>query len=213
MKRLNCVKKNKSFFVLKRSRMKHYRITHLIWIIIAFCAFLVTNASAQDKYSTDDAPGELSKVHSESPGLKNCLACHTEELVPDADRCIKCHTEIAERISSFRGYHRDKAEDCSVCHAEHQGKDSRLFELDTADFDHNETGFPLVKSHRKINDCRLCHRKDNTIRRKTTQSFLLRDSGCLSCHSSPHPGRQDVCQSCHTQKDWRVKIWGLKGVR
>jgi len=193
--------------------MKHYRIIHLIWVMIAVCTFFVAHASAQDKYTADDAPGELSIGHNESPGIKNCLACHTEELEVDPGQCFKCHTEIAQRISSSRGYHRDKAEECAACHGEHQGKDSRLIELDTADFDHEETGFPLIESHKKIKDCRLCHRKDNTISRKMTQSYLLRDSGCTSCHQTPHPGHQEVCQSCHTQKNWHVDIWDRRGSR
>lgn len=193
--------------------MRHNRIICMIWVMIGICTFFVTDASAQAKYTPDDAPGELSVAHNESPGITNCMACHTEELVPDPNRCLKCHTEIAQRISSSRGYHRDKAEDCAVCHAEHQGKDSRLIELDTGDFDHEETGYSLVGAHQKIDDCRLCHRKDNTIPRKTMQSYLLRDPGCLSCHQSPHPGHQEVCQSCHTQKNWRVDIWSQRGLR
>lgn len=193
--------------------MKHSRMIGMIWGIIVMCNLFVWNISAQNKYTVDDAPGELSGVHDESPGLKNCSACHTEELVPDPDRCLKCHTEIAQRISSSHGFHRDKAEDCASCHAEHQGKDSRLIELDTADFDHEETGFSLIESHKKVKDCRLCHRMDNTIPRKITQSYLLRDPGCQSCHSSPHPGRQEVCQSCHTPKNWHVDFWEERGSR
>jgi hypothetical protein len=193
--------------------MKHYRIIHLIWIMLAICTFSVASASAQDKYTADDAPGELSLGHSESPSLKNCLSCHNEEFEVDPGRCLKCHTEIAQRISSSRGYHRDKAEECAACHGEHQGKDSRLIELDTANFDHEETGFSRIGAHNKIKDCRFCHRKDNTVPRRKTQSYLIRDPGCLSCHLSPHPGRQEVCISCHTQENWRVDIWDQRGLR
>lgn len=192
--------------------MRHCRILFMICTFIAFCFLFGAKIFPQDKYTADDAPGELSKVHYDSPGLKNCLTCHTDELEADPRRCLKCHTEIAQRISASRGYHRDKAEDCAACHIEHQGKNVRLIALDTEDFDHAETGFSFVGAHEKIKDCRLCHRKDNTLPRKTTQSFLLRDPGCLSCHQSPHPGRQEVCLSCHTQKDWLVDIWDRRGL-
>ncbi len=193
--------------------MNRNQIRCMFWLMTALCVFFIAHTSAQDKYAIENAPGELSIVHSESPGLKNCLACHSEEFEVDPPRCLQCHTELAQRISSSRGYHRDKAEDCAACHAEHKGKDSHLVPLDKEDFDHEETGFPFIGAHKGISDCRLCHRKDNTIPRKRTQSYLLRDPGCLSCHLSPHPGRQEVCQSCHTQKNWRVDIWDQRGLR
>jgi hypothetical protein len=125
---------------------------------------------------------------------------------------LSCHKEIAVRISDNRGYHRDKGEDCIVCHTEHQGADEPIVYLDPEDFDHAETGAVLEGVHQEIKDCGRCHRKDNTIPRKKTRSYIFKASGCLACHASPHPGYQEKCLSCHTQKSWTVDIWIPGGV-
>lgn len=170
-------------------------------------SLLALSLLAQMKFDVSDAPGPLSRYHAESPGLKNCEKCHDEELEVQPALCLACHKEIALRISEGRGYHRDKGEDCAVCHAEHQGEDVPLVPLDPEDFDHEETGAVLKGAHRTVKDCRLCHRKDNTITKQNFRSYLFKKSGCLSCHNSPHPGREERCLECHNQSDWRVDIW------
>ena len=105
----------------------------------------------------------------------------------DDRKCLACHTEIASRISSKRGYHRDKSEGCALCHPEHQGKEARLIVMDILGFDHDETGHILKDAHEKVKDC-------------------------SACHQSPHPGRQGQCQTCHTQKNWRVDIWSSRDI-
>ena len=156
---------------------------------------------------TQDAPGPLSAAHSDSPGIQNCQQCHTSELDVSGTKCLECHSELDVRISSGRGFHKDKKQDCGVCHSEHKGKESRLVDLDIQNFDHDETGYNLEDAHAKINECTACHKRDNSFPRKKSLSFLLNDYRCLSCHQSPHPGRQEICQSCHSQKDWRVEVW------
>lgn len=161
----------------------------------------------QEAYDVSDAPGDLSSVHQDSPGLKNCSKCHNEDLEVPPARCLFCHQEISQRISQNRGYHRDKGEDCIVCHSEHQGAGEPIVILDPEDFDHEETGALLKGAHHEVKDCRRCHRKDNTLPRKKTQSYLFKTSGCLICHTSPHPGQQEKCLDCHNQKNWEVDIW------
>jgi hypothetical protein len=162
---------------------------------------------AQQKFDVSDAPGELSKFHAESPGLKNCEKCHNEDLEVLPSKCLSCHGEIGSRISQDRGFHCDKGEDCAVCHVEHQGADAQLVPLDPEDFDHEETGAVLLGAHQTIKDCRQCHRKDNTIPRQKFWSYLFKGSGCQVCHSSPHPGNQHKCLACHSQTNWQVDIW------
>lgn len=162
---------------------------------------------AQEQYSVDDAPGPLSTAHKDTPGLKNCSQCHSADLDVVSTKCLSCHREIAGRISAKRGFHRDKAESCSDCHTEHEGEETKLVEWDVTEFDHKETGYALIGSHKKITDCLACHTKDNSVPRKTTVSYLLKDSRCLVCHPSPHPGDQDNCQACHSPDGWRVEIW------
>lgn len=182
------------------------KICNCFWPVLLFVFPLFL--WSQQQYTVDDAPGPLSPAHKDSPGLKNCVQCHSDELEVIPQKCLVCHQEIASRISANRGYHRDKAEDCVSCHTEHEGEKTKLVDLDIHDFDHEETGHTLLGRHKTINDCLKCHREENSFPRKTTYSYLMKESRCLSCHETPHPGHQDSCQVCHSQKNWRVDIWG-----
>jgi hypothetical protein len=180
--------------------------------LLVFCITLPFIFSQQE-YSAEDAPGELSLAHSVNPGIKSCMKCHNEDFEVPVQGCLACHPEIAQRISAKKGYHQDKGEECAVCHSEHQGKDFKLFELDTEDFDHTETGYKLEGAHSHVSECRSCHSKENTHPRKTALSYLMKKSGCPSCHKPPHPGRQEICLSCHTQDNWIVDIWDSEEAR
>ncbi|MCK4930619.1 MAG: hypothetical protein KAT01_00525 [Candidatus Aminicenantes bacterium] len=173
-------------------------------LVFVFAVFLWS----QQQYAVDDAPGPLCTAHKDSAGLKNCGQCHNNDLEVVPKKCLTCHQEIALRISANRGYHRDKAEDCAVCHTEHKGDDTKLVDWDVEDFDHEETGYPLLGRHKTVTDCLICHKKENSFPRKTTFSYLMEDSRCLSCHEPQHPGLQDNCQVCHGRNNRRVKIWG-----
>ncbi len=177
-----------------------------IFLLFLFLSILALPVFSQE-FTVDDAPDALSPSHSETPGLKNCLKCHTPDLEIDATKCLSCHQEIALRIEQQRGYHKEFTEGCSDCHTEHEGAETKLIDMDPEDFDHEETGAELKGIHAEIKDCRACHRADNTIPRKKSQSFLFTRSGYQACHAAPHPGRQDQCLACHTQRNWRVDTW------
>lgn len=180
-----------------------------VGILLIFCLLILTPVlwSEPQEYSEDDAPGPLSLSHAKSVGLKNCMKCHNEDFEVPHDRCLSCHQEIAQRVAQGQGYHRDKGEECSMCHTEHEGKDTVLVMLDPDDFDHGETGAILEGAHALVSDCRICHRKDNTFPRAVSTSYLFTRTGCIACHTSPHPGKQDLCVKCHTQGSWRVDHW------
>jgi hypothetical protein len=161
------------------------------------------NTQWAQEFSADDAPGLLSPSHAETVGIINCMKCHNDDFEVPPEKCLSCHEEIMQRIKNERGYHQDKGEDCIICHTEHQGDETILINLAPEDFDHEETGAVLEGSHREIKDCRKCHRKDNTFPREKSISYLLKETGCLACHISPHPGSQDLCLKCHTQNNWR----------
>jgi hypothetical protein len=183
-------------------------------LVLILCACLMSlHLWAQETFDISDAPGDLSAAHTDFPGLKSCSKCHTEDLEVLPAKCLSCHQEISLRISQNRGYHRDKGDDCIVCHSEHQGADESIVFLDPEDFDHEQTGAILKGIHLEVKDCRRCHRKDNTLPRKKTHSYLYKDSGCLVCHTSPHPGHQENCLACHNQKSWEVDIWISGGIR
>jgi hypothetical protein len=184
------------------------RILKCFWPVLVFV--LAVCLWSQQQYTVDDAPGPLSAAHKNSPGLKNCGQCHNKDLEIVPQKCLACHQELASRISANRGFHRDKAEDCAVCHTEHGEDDIKLLEWDVEDFDHEETGYSLLGKHKTVTDCFTCHKKENSFPRVTTFSYLMRDSRCLSCHEPQHPGQQDNCQGCHGRNNWRVEIWGRK---
>ncbi len=166
--------------------------------------------SAKDASSQERRPpGPLSPAHSEVPGVTNCSACHTPEQEAPPQKCLACHEEIARQPGLGKGYHRDKADDCAVCHAEHQGADVPLVPLDREDFDHEETGTKLSGAHLRVDDCDRCHRPETTLPRKRTRSFILNDPTCRGCHQPPHPGRQDDCLSCHNTTSWIVDGGGI----
>ena len=184
--------------------------SHLrVWIPFLLVLLLPSIGLAQE-FSADDSPGLLSTAHTESPGILSCMKCHNEDFEVVPELCLACHQEIARGITNQHGYHRDFGEDCVMCHTEHGGEDTVLIDWDPADFDHGEIDVTLEESHSEVTDCRACHKPDNTIPRLKTQSYIFTKSGCESCHSSPHPGRQAKCLVCHTQKNWRVDIRGKR---
>lgn len=196
-------KNDRLITVQKRRIVKTLRCCFSVVFLLG-AAFLWS----QQQYTVDDAPGPLSVTHKESPGLKNCGLCHNDDLEVVPQKCLACHQEMASRISESRGFHRDKAEDCAICHVEHGGEETKLVNWEVEDFDHEETGYALLGKHKTVSDCLSCHNKENSFPRKNTRSFLMNDSRCLSCHKPQHPGQQDNCQACHGQDDWRVKLWG-----
>jgi len=144
------------------------------------------------------SPGPLSKVHAQWSGIKNCSQCHTAGKRTDPLRCLECHKELAARINAAKGYHRDKKEDCAVCHPEHNGEDFQLIHWDIKDFDHTETGYPLTGLHKKVNDCNRCHTPANSLPDKKMKSYLIKDSRCVACHPDVHKGQLGItCDKCH----------------
>lgn len=169
-------------------------------------AVLVLSPAAGQTGAGQVMPGPLSASHSSKPGPE-CSACHASPKVVSPAKCLACHVEIGARIAAGTGFHRDKAEDCGTCHAEHQGRDHDLLPLDPADFDHAETGAVLEGAHLKVpikDNCGVCHAPANVLPRQFGRSYLLRQPGCRGCHVPPHPGRQDDCRECHGQSSWSV---------
>lgn len=167
---------------------------------------LPPRAPAPQESGVSDAPGPLSAVHAEKPGIKSCSSCHTPEKEVAPAKCLSCHGEIALRIREGRGFHKDKAEGCGTCHAEHQGPDAKLVPLDPVNFDHAETGYVLAGAHARVKECRACHYGKAAFPRAAGGSYLLRDARCLACHDSRHPGRQEECLTCHSGDGWRIDL-------
>ena len=174
---------------------------------LGLAAALALAPAAGQTGNAPQMPGPLSASHATKPGEADCAACHSAPGKIAPAKCLACHTEIASRIASQKGYHRDKADDCGVCHAEHQGRQANIVPLDPADFDHAETGADLQGAHLRHTACDDCHTPANGYPRGQGRSYLLKAPGCRGCHHSPHPGGQDRCLACHDQNSWAVGRW------
>lgn len=153
------------------------------------------------------APGKLSNVHAALQGAENCTRCHTAEKKIEPGKCLACHRELQQRIKAGTGYHKDKNEECSACHQEHNGENHSLVQWDTESFDHSETGYLLTGMHQKVKTCELCHTPANAPPRKYSRTYFLEDNRCSACHTDAHRGNHPNCTECHTTKDWSVDIW------
>ncbi len=144
------------------------------------------------------SPGKLSKVHAALSGMNNCSKCHTSGKKTDHTKCLACHKDLASRIQTGTGYHRDKKTDCITCHPEHHGEEFKLIEFDLKTFDHKETGYALTGLHQKVTDCSRCHSGANALPRQWSRSYLLKETRCVTCHKDSHNGRLGAtCDKCH----------------
>ena len=166
----------------------------LRWVVPAVaCALLAGPAFAggiQEQLAR--MPGPLSKAHAAVSGAGQCAKCHVEPGKIAASLCLTCHKPIAERVAAKKGVHRDVGNECSGCHAEHQGVDVDLRPIDPASFDHAaDAGFRLTGAHEKVAaTCAACHK---------TRSYLGNRPDCVSCHTDGHQGALGTdCASCHS---------------
>ena len=133
------------------------------------------------------APGELTRAHEKLS--KDCGKCHEKNAGPSKEKCFSCHKTIAGDLQNKRGYHgRQSADECRVCHAEHNGKDYQLIPLEPSKFDHSETDFMLTGVHRTT-ACEKCHKQ---------KKYSEASSECRACHKSPHDAKLKLkCDECH----------------
>jgi hypothetical protein len=117
-----------------------------------------------------------------------CVECHENRKFLKASRnCTGCHAD----------FHKGSVgRDCYECHRQPAWNVNR--------FNHNQTGFPLMGTHRAL-DCGDCHRDIQSFR------IVPRPTSCASCHesdyrSAPFPhgayGAGHECQECHLQDTW-----------
>jgi len=119
----------------------------------------------------------------------NCVACHANGYSGTPTDCWSCHeadNNGAENHSAQQYPH-----DCALCHNTSDWED--------ADFNHNNTGFPLTGAHVQVN-CQACH----------TSGYDGTPTDCWSCHQSDYNNAEDHvaqqyphdCALCHNTSDW-----------
>lgn len=120
----------------------------------------------------------------------DCFTCHQQTTNPllvfqhknkvTTNACASCHQDIHQP---------SLGNSCAECHNENgftQG-------IQTQNFNHNLTNYPLVGKHTAL-DCKSCHKESIT---KT-----LAYESCTDCHQDAHRGEflltaQNNCDACH----------------
>src|SRR5690606_1080370 len=133
-----------------------------------------------------------------------------------APRCLQCHELVRTRIAAGRGYHASvKDRSCGECHKEHFGRAFDLVRLDTASFQHAETGFGLRGEQGRV-DGGAWHASTRIKpadvpahpggAASLSRTMLAPPSDCAGCHAPDDPHgpqlRGRACADCHGEADW-----------
>jgi len=102
------------------------------------------------------SPGKLIQGHAEWEDA--CARCHVRFDRGAQDRlCMDCHKDVSRDMAGKTGLHgRLKPQPCRGCHTDHKGRGARIVALDTKQFDHGLTNYPLRGAHQKT-ECTKCH--------------------------------------------------------
>jgi hypothetical protein len=163
------------------------------------------------------SPGPLSKAHESLEGSFECGACHVFGAGSFKISCLQCHGEIRALLRQHEGYHgrvvKKGDADCVRCHTEHYGRAMRIYKWETTkeEFDHNQTGYPLLGRHFGLN-CEKCHNAKNVAAtdrklikvRDLNRTFEGLHTACQSCHEDRHEKQLGAdCEECHSVAGWK----------
>ncbi len=164
------------------------------------------------------SPGQLSLAHAH---LENsCAACHTSVMGVETSKCIVCHANNESLLQRQPTSFHASISSCKECHLEHQGRASRVIDMDHAmlvkiglrQLKNDDVGSELlnlsklwspphahIKSEEMILKCATCHSNDD-------RHFQLFGNDCAQCHATdrwtiiefqhPSPSSMD-CAQCH----------------
>jgi hypothetical protein len=145
-----------------------------------------------------------------------CTKCHPwQQRPPEADPDM---IRKKVRQDQYAKYSDIRCDECSACHQDpHQqqlgGKCSDCHStdgfrsIDSGQFNHDLTGYPLAGRHRSVS-CKLCHDREDP-------AGSLAHEECSSCHVDRHRGqfsdRPDggACQSCHTVEGFLPTLYSV----
>lgn len=120
--------------------------------------------------------------------------------------CTTCHEDVhhnqfAERMAVLG--RAGKPLGCEACHSTKQWSD-------VVKFDHEQTRFPLLGSHRAV-ACIDCHKPPNMEVTLAHVHFTSAPTACSECHESPHAdqfgARGNDCASCHNSNKWKPSLF------
>jgi len=109
--------------------------------------------------------------------FNSCANCHTDPHNGSlGNKCKECHTEESFSVFSGKSY-----------------------------FNHSQTQFPLIGSHKKV-DCASCHKMGNQVESNYVfQDYKSKDfHQCITCHQDVHDTKFGTdCKQCHTEESFR----------
>lgn len=150
------------------------------------------------------APGEVIGAHSKWE--QQCDACHVRFNPKGQDqRCMNCHKDVGQDVRQQQGFHgrAKQAANCRSCHTDHKGRQAKIVQLDTRQFNHRQTDMPLQGKHTDL-VCDKCHAAGKKFRQAPT--------ACLSCHRADDihlggildkSGAIARCSDCHNESNWK----------
>jgi len=140
------------------------------------------------------------ECHKPLPGTK-VTPYHFSQL-----SCATCHEDVHKGQFAERMQTRNAAGRSLGCEACHSTKDWH----DLSKFDHDQTRFPLLGSHRAV-ACADCHKPPNLELTMAHVKFAQTPVKCGECHENPHADqfgeRGRDCAACHNSNKWRPSLF------
>jgi hypothetical protein len=140
------------------------------------------------------------ECHKPAPGSQYALY-HFSKL-----GCPTCHEDIHHGEFAARMMAVDKSGKPAGCESCHSTKEWS----DLVKFNHDQTRFPLLGSHRAV-ACGECHKPPNMELTLLHVRFSSASTACSDCHENPHAGqfgkRGEDCASCHNSNKWRPSLF------
>jgi hypothetical protein len=140
-----------------------------------------------DAASFDHAQFPLRGAHAAA----DCEDCHADGYAGTPRDCFSCHQADFEGANDPD--HQGFPTTCEECHGETAWQ--------PADFNHNQTGFPLTGSHGGL-ACLACHQG----------GYAGTPRDCYACHQDDYQGANDpdhlvagfptTCEDCHNTGNW-----------
>jgi len=127
--------------------------------------------------------------------IQDCFTCHEQggNFSGLSQECYSCHQQDYESIQDPNHLSANFPTDCTLCHT--------IYGWSPANFDHNQTAFPLTGKHVDVN-CSDCH----------TNGFTGTPTDCYSCHQQDYESANDPnhvagnfptdCSQCHNTSGW-----------
>jgi hypothetical protein len=169
--------------------------------LIFLAVFLTISNASVAAGETALMPGEVIQGHAKLE--ENCKECHVRfNKEAQTGLCADCHKDVKADIQKHEGFHGrlEGNKECRECHTEHKGRTAKIVVLDTRNFDHSKTDFPLLGAHLKQEKvkCTDCH--------EAKKKYREAPSECNACHrkDDKHKGSLGSdCKSCHNERSWK----------